>query len=54
MICGHADRQGAAVVLWDDRRRSYLPDAPYADIVEKLKYKLAEAGIKLEVRPDEL
>lgn len=49
-IAGYARRQRVATVVYDDTDRSYVPEGfPWADLREKLRYKLAGEGIALEI-----
>lgn len=44
-LADFAVRQRCACVLYDDVNRDYLPSFPWAEVKEKLGYKLAERGI---------
>jgi hypothetical protein len=54
MLAGYAARQHVALVIYDDRDRSYLPRAPWALLRERLRYKLDAVGIALEVASGEV
>lgn len=54
MLAGYAVRQRVARVVYDDSARAYLPDAPYHQIRERLRYKLAAHGIELELASGEV
>lgn len=54
MLANYAARQKVERVVYDDTGRSYLPDAPYHAIRERLGWKLDERGIALEIASGEV
>lgn len=49
-IAGFARRQGVGRVVYDDTDKSYVPEGfPWAELRQKLQYKLAGEGITFEI-----
>lgn len=49
MLVNVAQRANLAEVVYDETATSYLPKFPWFSLAEKLRYKLAEQGIRLTV-----